>query len=69
MKQRSLFDDILDNDNLDEFYTDPDYAAPAEKPPDDPEHQVPHTAAEFNKFQQDYRARVSESNRRWAMSS
>ncbi len=39
------------------------------KPSDDPYHAVSHTAAEFNEFERDYRARISESNRRWALSS
>jgi len=69
MRQQSLFDTpavmppavvekILDDDNLDEFFSDSDYA--------DPERQVPHTAEEFNEFERDYRARVAESNQRWA---
>lgn len=79
MQQQSLFDSIpaplppavvekiLDDDNLDEFFSDPDYAAPGIE--DDPERMVSHTAAELNAFEDDYRKRVFESNRRWAMSS
>jgi len=81
MQQQSLFDSIpaplppavvekiLDDDNLDEFFSDAEYASPAAVLDDDPYHAVSHTAEELNAFERDYRARMAESNRRWALSS